>query len=72
MRDELKQGLLTILEDVPEPPSLPVVATWRTGVGLELSEDIISLACEALGAYVEEMGQGMMTFMAPQAEQKLA
>jgi len=72
VRDELKQGLLTILEDVPEPPSLPVVATWRTGVGLELSEDIISLACEALGAYVEEMGQGMMTCMAPQAEQKLA
>lgn len=72
VRDELKQGLLTVLEDVPEPPPLPVVATWRTGVGLELSEDIIALACETLGAYVEEMGQGMMTCMVPQAEQNLA
>ncbi len=72
VRDELKQGLLTILDEVPEPPPLPVVATWRTGVGLELSEDIIALASEALDAYAEEMGETCMVRVAPASEQKSA
>ncbi|MBU1329378.1 MAG: LysR family transcriptional regulator [Gammaproteobacteria bacterium] len=70
--DELKQGLLTILDDVPEPPPLPVVATWRTGVGLELSEDIIALAGEVLQDYAEQMGGAMMAMAVPSGEQKSA
>jgi DNA-binding transcriptional LysR family regulator len=72
VHDELKQGLLTILDEVPEPPPLPVVATWRTGVGLELSEDIITLACEALDVYAEEMGKACMVRVAPVPEQQSA
>lgn len=72
VHDELKQGLLTILDEVPEPPPLPVVATWRTGVGLELSEDIIALACEALDVYAEEMGEACMARVAPAPEQQSA
>lgn len=70
--EELKQGVLTLLEGVPQPPPLGVVATWRNGVGLELSEDIIALACEALYEYGEQMGEAMLALAIPGTEQKTA
>lgn len=72
VNDELKQGVLTILDNVPEPPPLPVVATWRTGVGLELNEDIIALACDALDVYAEQVGTERMARVSPLPEQKSA
>ncbi|MCY1540224.1 hypothetical protein D9M68_758500 [compost metagenome] len=64
--------MLTILEDVPQPSPLGVVATWRTGVGLELSEDIVALACEVLYEYGEQMGEAMVSLMIPSLEQQTA
>lgn len=66
---ELKQGVLTILDDVPQPAPLSVVATWRTGVGLELSEDVIALACEVLCDYSEQMGAAVVTLAIPCKQQ---
>jgi hypothetical protein len=45
-----------------------MVATWRTGAGLELSEDIIALACEALCEYAEQMGEAMVALTIPGVE----
>jgi DNA-binding transcriptional LysR family regulator len=63
--EELKQGVLTILDDVPQPSPLGMVATWRTGAGLELSEDIVALACEVLCEYAEQMGEAMVALTIP-------
>ncbi|MDH1261611.1 LysR family transcriptional regulator [Pseudomonas sp. GD03944] len=70
--EEIKRDVLTILQGVPQPSPLNVVATWRTGVGLELSEDIIALACEVLVEYGERMGERMMSLATPVSEQKTA
>lgn len=70
--EEIKRDVLTILQGVPQPSPLNVVATWRTGVGLELSEDIIALACEVLVEYGEQMGERMMSLATPVSEQKTA
>jgi len=70
--EELRQGALSILEDVPEPPALPVVATWRSGVGLELNEEIVGLASEALEAYSEQVGAELFSRQASTVIQKIA
>jgi DNA-binding transcriptional LysR family regulator len=61
--EELKQGLVTVLDDVPQPPALDMVLTWRTGVGLELSEDIVALAGEVLQEYAKQLGDNMITLL---------
>ncbi|OHC28880.1 MAG: LysR family transcriptional regulator [Pseudomonadales bacterium RIFCSPLOWO2_02_FULL_63_210] len=63
VHEELKQGLVTILDDVPQPPALDMVVTWRTGVGLELSEDIVALAGGVLQEYAKQMGESMITLL---------
>lgn len=70
--EELKQGLVTILEDVPQPPPLDMVVTWRTGVGLELSEDIVALVCGVLQAYARQMGENMITLLPIASDQDTA
>ncbi|WP_439858940.1 LysR family transcriptional regulator [Pseudomonas sp. MBLB4136] len=67
--EELQQGGLTVLDEVPQPAPLGIVATWRTGAGLELSEDIIALAREVLDEYGEQMGAAMVVLPVPGGEQ---
>lgn len=57
---DLAQGELRILDDVPPPPSMDIVATWRTGVGLELNEQIVALAQDVLEAYVLDVAPGFI------------
>jgi DNA-binding transcriptional LysR family regulator len=62
---ELKQGIVTVLDDVPLPPSLDVVASWRTGVGLELCELIVALVGDVLQEYGEQVGEDLVSLMSP-------
>ena len=71
VHEELKQGMVTILEDVPQPPPLDMVVTWRTGVGLELSEDIVALAGEVLQDYARQMGESMITLLPFASDQEM-
>ncbi|MES2817630.1 MAG: LysR family transcriptional regulator [Pseudomonadota bacterium] len=68
--EELQQGVLSTLQAVPQPPPLKVVATWRTGVGLELSEDIVTLASDVLLQYSRQMGESMVLLATPDMEQQ--
>lgn len=70
--EELKQGLVTILDEVPQPPPMDMVVTWRTGVGLELSEDIVSLAVGVLQDYARQMGDSMITLLPIAGDQDIA
>lgn len=72
VHEELKQGLLTILDNVPQPPALDMVLTWRTGVGLELSEDIVALAGGVLQEYARQMGDSMITLLPLASDQETA
>lgn len=69
---ELELGVLSILPDVPQPPPLDIVATWRSGVGLELIEDIVALTPEVLAQYNEEMGDERVTLISHCLERKTA
>lgn len=64
VREQLRQGSMVILE-VPNSLSetayishspLDVVATWRTGPGLESSEDVVGLARQIALGYCEVVG----------------
>jgi DNA-binding transcriptional LysR family regulator len=52
---ELTQNVLTLINDVPRPPAMDIVASWRTGVGMELVEDIVSLTQEVVGEFAAQM-----------------
>ncbi|WPC07130.1 LysR family transcriptional regulator [Pseudomonas benzenivorans] len=70
--DELSRGVLTILDGIAQPSALGLVATWHTGPGLELNEDIIALACEALCEYGAQMGEAMISVLIPDKGQETA
>ena len=55
VRGELAQGVLTLIHDVPLPPAMDIVASWRTGAGMELVEDIVSLTQEVVGEFAAQM-----------------
>jgi len=57
---ELAQGVLTLIENVPLPPVMDIVASWRTGAGMELVEDIVGLTREVVNAFAEEMPEGFV------------
>jgi DNA-binding transcriptional LysR family regulator len=57
---ELAQGVLTLIENVPLPPVMDIVASWRTGAGLELVEDIVGLTREVVSVFAEEMPEGFV------------
>ena len=54
-RGELAQGVLTLLHDVPLPPAMDIIASWRTGAGMELVEDIVSLTQEVVGEFAAQL-----------------
>ncbi|WP_213876730.1 LysR family transcriptional regulator [Pseudomonas sp. dw_358] len=50
VRSELAAGVLSVLEDVPQPPPMDIVASWRTGSGMTLIDEVVEIAHEvALG-----------------------
>lgn len=53
---ELQEGRLVIIEDVPRPQSMDVIACWRAGVGLELTEQVVAIARHTLTQYAAQMG----------------
>ncbi|CBJ35510.1 putative transcriptional regulator, LysR family (plasmid) [Ralstonia solanacearum PSI07] len=44
VRDRIEGGALTVLDIEPRLPPLPVIASWRTGAGLDVHEAIVGLA----------------------------
>lgn len=48
---DVANGALTVLEGVPNLPDMDIVATWRTGSGIALVEDIIEIAQQVARAY---------------------
>ncbi|WP_421681798.1 LysR family transcriptional regulator [Stutzerimonas urumqiensis] len=54
--DELADGSLALVDGVPELPPMDIVATWRTGVGLELSENLVALAQRVVAEFAQQAG----------------
>nr|WP_301281530.1 substrate-binding domain-containing protein [Pseudomonas thivervalensis] len=52
---ELAQGTLTLVDGVPLPSVMDIVASWRTGAGMERVEDIVSLTREVVGEFVAQL-----------------
>lgn len=53
---ELAEGKLYILDNIARPQALEVIACWRTGVGLELTEQVVGIARHTLEQYARQMG----------------
>jgi DNA-binding transcriptional LysR family regulator len=60
VRSEL-EGKLRVLGEVPQPPQMSIVASWRSGVGLELVEQLVDLAQEVLEEHARQIGSGIVT-----------
>ena len=58
VRGELAQGSLTLVDDVPLPPVMDIIASWRTGAGMELVEDIVSLTRDVVSEFDAELPAG--------------
>ncbi|MCZ3141044.1 substrate-binding domain-containing protein, partial [Acinetobacter baumannii] len=69
VRRELEDGTLTVVEIDSHPPSLDIVASWRTGAGLELSESVIALTVGVVAAFCAEAGEDKAMLMANAAAQ---
>jgi len=52
VQGELAQGTLTLVAGVPLPSVMDIVASWRTGAGMERVEDIVSLTREVVDEFV--------------------
>ena len=55
VQGELAQGTLTLVEGVPLPSVMDIVASWRTGAGMERVEDIVSLTRDVVGEFVAQL-----------------
>jgi DNA-binding transcriptional LysR family regulator len=60
VRGELMQGVLIQIQNVPSPPIMDIVASWRSGAGMELMEDIVDLTREVVNEYAKEMPEGFV------------
>lgn len=58
--DELRQGVLVVLADVPVPPAMDIVATWRAGVGLDLIDNVVALVHQVVAGFSRSMGPDMV------------
>jgi DNA-binding transcriptional LysR family regulator len=56
VRRELAQGTLTMVAVASHPPPLDLVASWRTGAGLELVEEVVALSLEAVNGFCDTVG----------------
>jgi hypothetical protein len=52
--------VLTLLDGIPLPSVMDIVASWRTGAGMELVEDIVSLTREVVAEFDAELPPGFM------------
>jgi DNA-binding transcriptional LysR family regulator len=60
VRGELAQGVLTLVNGIPLPSIMDIVASWRTGAGMELVEDIVSLTREVVAEFDAELPRSFM------------
>jgi DNA-binding transcriptional LysR family regulator len=60
VRGELAQGVLTLVNGIPLPSIMDIVASWRTGAGMELVEDIVSLTREVVAEFDAELPESFM------------
>lgn len=58
VRGDLAKGTLSLVDDVPLPPVMDVIASWRTGAGMELVEDIVSLTREVVSEFDAQLPTG--------------
>lgn len=65
VRGELAQGVLTLVKGVPQPSAMDIIASWRSGSGMELVEDIVSLTREVVAEFDAHLPEGFSA--APQA-----
>lgn len=63
--DELSHGVLTVLDSVPVPPAMDIVATWRAGVGLEVVDGVVALVHEVIAEYAQAMGGAVVQLLEP-------
>jgi DNA-binding transcriptional LysR family regulator len=54
VRADLANGNLIAVEGVPQMPEMDIVATWRTGSGISLVEDIVEMAHDVARTYKEQ------------------
>jgi DNA-binding transcriptional LysR family regulator len=57
VRGELAQGVLTLLDGIPLPSVMDIVASWRTGAGMELVEDIVSLTQDVVAEFDADLAR---------------
>lgn len=62
---EIDMGKLSLLQGVSNPPPMDIIATWRTGVGLELIEDIVLLANQVLAEHAVQWGRDRVVLLQP-------
>jgi DNA-binding transcriptional LysR family regulator len=55
VQGELTQGTLRLVDGVPLPSVMDIVASWRTGAGMERVEDIVSLTREVVDEFVAQL-----------------
>ena len=55
VQGELAQGTLKLVDGVPLPSVMDIVASWRTGAGMERVEDIVSLTRDVVGEFVAQL-----------------
>jgi DNA-binding transcriptional LysR family regulator len=60
VRGELAQGVMTLVNGIPLPSIMDIVASWRTGAGMELVEDIVSLTREVVAEFDAELPESFM------------
>ena len=58
VQGELAQGTLTLVTGIPLPSVMDIVASWRTGAGMERVEDIVSLTREVVDEFVGALPAG--------------
>jgi DNA-binding transcriptional LysR family regulator len=63
VRGELAQGALTLLNDIALPSVMDIVASWRSGAGMELVEDIVSLTREVVEEFHAESPRGAVPYV---------
>lgn len=62
---ELAEGKLLLLEGVARPQAMDVIACWRTGAGLELTDQVVAIARQTLEQYTCHMGPELVLLGPP-------
>jgi DNA-binding transcriptional LysR family regulator len=60
VRGELAHGVLTLVNGIPLPSIMDIVASWRTGAGMDLVEDIVSLTRDVVAEFDAELPKSFM------------